>query len=202
MRNLPVEFVRGVVSASDCPAARFPEIAFSGRSNVGKSSLLNRLVGIRGMARVSRTPGKTREINFYLVDGRFHLVDLPGYGYARVHETTRRLWGPLVEGYLAEREQLSGVVQLVDSRHGPSKLDLAMVEWLYAEEIPTIVVATKIDKLSRAERTVQFSAMEKQLAPWAAAVLGVSAQTGDGVPQLWAWIEERRRAWNRGSKDR
>ncbi len=195
--NAPeVEFVRGVVRLEDLPRAHVPEVAFSGRSNVGKSSLLNRIVGRKSLARVSRTPGKTREINFYSVAGRFHLVDLPGYGYARVDSATRRKWGPLVEGYLADRNQLAGLVQLVDLRHGPTDLDEAMIDWLESALIPAIVVGTKTDKLGRAEAREKLFGLAARFEPRGFDVRGVSAETGEGVKELWAWIEARRRAWN------
>jgi GTP-binding protein len=126
-----LEFLGGQASASGWkPASELPEIAFSGRSNVGKSSLLNALVRRKALARVSATPGKTREINFFRVNDAFHLVDLPGYGYARVSKAARAAWRPLIEGFLRTSEQLRGVVQLVDARHAPSRDDLHMMEFL------------------------------------------------------------------------
>src|SRR5262245_38599055 len=119
MQPLPATFVRGVATLGDLPAARLPEICVCGRSNVGKSSLLNVLFGIKGLARVSRTPGRTQEMNFFSIGGRYHLVDLPGYGYARAPAAAKGRWGDLVRGYLDEREQLTGLIQLVDARHDP-----------------------------------------------------------------------------------
>ncbi len=196
MRTLPATFVRGVVRLDDLPKSWIPEIALSGRSNVGKSSLLNRLVGVRGLAKVSRTPGKTRELNFFSVADRFHLVDLPGYGYARLPEAARRHWSPLVEGYLEAREQLAGVVQLVDLRHGPTSLDEAMIEWLDDKGRPTLVVGTKRDKLAEGAAREAVRSLEGRYVPRGIAVLGVSSQSGEGMPQILSWIEERRRAWS------
>lgn len=196
METHRAEFVRGVVSLEDLPRARIPEIAFSGRSNVGKSSLLNRLVGIHGLARTSRVPGKTREINFYSVADRFHLVDLPGYGYARVPTAARARWGPLVEGYLGAREQLAGIVQLVDLRHGPTDLDAAMLDWLEERGISALVAGTKADKLGRTEARERLEEIGAEYEPRGFAVGACSAKTGDGMKELWAWIELRRRAWN------
>jgi GTP-binding protein len=196
MRTLPATFVRGVVRLDDLPKSWIPEIAFSGRSNVGKSSLLNRLVGVRGLAKVSRTPGKTREVNFFSIGERFHLVDLPGYGYARGPEDARRHWSPLVEGYLEAREQLAGVVQLVDLRHGPTSLDEAMIEWLDHKGRPTLLVGTKRDKLAQGAALEALRSLEGRYAPRGITVLGVSSQTGVGMPEILAWIEERRQAWN------
>jgi GTP-binding protein len=184
-----------VVRASDLPRARVPEIALSGRSNVGKSSLLNRLAGIRALARVSRTPGKTREINFYSVAERFHLVDLPGYGYARVPQAAKKEWGPLVEGYLEDREQLAGVIQLIDLRHGPTDLDRAMIDWLEAKKRPMLLAATKQDKLTRQERNSALEALRLEFEKRGAAVVGISALHNEGIGEVWKWIEERCRTW-------
>jgi GTP-binding protein len=192
-----VTFVKGVVRLSDLPRAHIPEIAFSGRSNVGKSSLLNRLAGVRALARVSRTPGKTQEINFYSAADRFHLVDLPGYGYARVPDSAKKSWGPLVEGYLEEREQLAGVIQLLDLRHGPTELDQAMIEWLEAKKRPILLVATKQDKLTRQEKTAALGALSREFEQRGAAVVGVSSLRNEGIEQVWKWIEEHCRSWRK-----
>src|SRR5687768_13027673 len=142
-----LEFLGGQASVTGWkPTSELPEIAFSGRSNVGKSSLLNKLVRRKALARVSSTPGKTREINFFRVNDAFHLVDLPGYGYARVSKAAREAWRPLIEGYLQTSEQLRGVVQLIDARHPPSNDDLHMLDFLASVGVPTVVVATKVDK--------------------------------------------------------
>jgi GTP-binding protein len=196
---LPAVFVKGVVRLEDLPRARIPEIAFSGRSNVGKSSLLNRLVGIRALARVSRTPGKTREINFYKVEDRFHLVDLPGYGYARVPEEAKEKWGPLVEGYFERRGQLAGVIQLIDLRHGPTPLDRAMIEWLEAQGRSILLAATKQDKLSGHERRVSLETLSRNFAREKTAVVGVSALRREGIEEVWKWIEAKCRDWRRRS---
>ncbi|MEA3247462.1 MAG: ribosome biogenesis GTP-binding protein YihA/YsxC, partial [Gemmatimonadota bacterium] len=130
------------------PEPSLPEIAFAGRSNVGKSSLLNRLVRRRALARVSTTPGRTREINFFRVNDRFVIADLPGYGYARVAKTQRAAWRPLIEGYLGGSAGLRGVVLLVDARHDPSPDDAAMLAYLADLGAPTLVALTKMDKLA------------------------------------------------------
>ncbi|MGH7663421.1 MAG: ribosome biogenesis GTP-binding protein YihA/YsxC [Gemmatimonadaceae bacterium] len=146
-----IEFLGGMASASGWrPEPVLPEIAFAGRSNVGKSSLLNRLVTRRNFARVSRTPGRTREINFFGVNGRFVFVDLPGYGYARVSKERRDTWRPLIEGYLERSPQLRGVVQLLDVRRDPGEDDRRMLDYLAELGAPTIVAVTKIDKLTPA----------------------------------------------------
>ena len=148
-----IEFLGGMASPTSWrpPELALPEVAFSGRSNVGKSSLLNALVKRKALARVSKTPGKTREINFFRVNKLFVLADLPGYGFARVAKTTREAWRPLIEGYLRTSPQLRGVVQLIDSRHEPSPDDLQMLDFLSEIGAPTIVVLTKIDKLRTLE---------------------------------------------------
>ncbi|NLI13950.1 ribosome biogenesis GTP-binding protein YihA/YsxC [Pelotomaculum propionicicum] len=149
MKVTSAQFVTSAVKAADYPAGELPEVALAGRSNVGKSSLLNRLMNRRGLARTSNTPGRTRLINFFLVNGLFHLVDLPGYGYAKVPASERESWRKMVEGYLTTRKTLKGVVLLVDSRHQPSALDLQMYGWLKHRGIPAVVAATKADKLPR-----------------------------------------------------
>src|SRR5215468_6116399 len=143
-----VRFVRSVTSPEQFPGGRLPEVAFVGRSNVGKSSLVNSLLGSPGLARTSSTPGRTQLINFFQVNNGFYFVDLPGYGYAKVPVEIKRTWGPMVEGYLATRANLVLVVVITDSRHEPTRLDLQMTEWLQSRGKPFIIVATKSDKLS------------------------------------------------------
>ena len=155
------QFVKSATSPEQFPAERLPEVAFAGRSNVGKSSLINSLLGTRGLARTSSTPGRTQLINFFLVNSGFYFVDLPGYGYARVPLEIKRTWGPMVESYLATRVSLVLVVVITDSRHGPTRLDLQMTEWLKSRGKPFIIVATKSDKLSGNQlraNLVRFSA--------------------------------------------
>jgi GTP-binding protein len=147
-----LEFIGGMAAVDGWrPESELPEIAFAGRSNVGKSSLLNRLVRRKAFARVSRTPGRTREINFFRVNDRFVLADLPGYGYARISKEKKADWKPLIESYLRRTASLSGVVLLLDIRREPSDDDVAMLDYLAELEVPTIIVLTKIDKISRAQ---------------------------------------------------
>lgn len=141
------EFVLGAATLRQLPKDGVPEVAFLGRSNVGKSSLINKLCGRKLLARSSADPGKTREMNYYLVNRKWYFVDLPGYGYAKVPEQVRSSWGKLIEQYLKSREQLSIVVQLVDARHDPTELDMMMVGWLDYYGIPFVVALTKADKL-------------------------------------------------------
>jgi GTP-binding protein len=180
-----LEFLGGQASATGWrPETDLPEIAFSGRSNVGKSSLLNTLVRRKSLARVSATPGKTREINFFRVNDAFHLVDLPGYGYARVSKAARTAWRPLIEGYLRTSGQLRGVVQLIDARHPPSSDDLRMMDFLASLGAPTIVVATKIDKLSRSDRSERLAALGPQLGVEEDQLIPFSSRTGEGSDEL------------------
>ncbi|HLR33048.1 MAG TPA: ribosome biogenesis GTP-binding protein YihA/YsxC [Fodinibius sp.] len=145
-------FVTGAPSLNVCPEAYYPEICFAGRSNVGKSSLINALVNRKGLARTSNTPGKTREMNYYLVDEKTYLVDLPGFGYAKVSKKERERWGRDIRDYLLERSTLRLVIHLVDIRHEPSKLDGDFFYWLGANRLPFMVVLTKGDKLSHNKR--------------------------------------------------
>ena len=166
------------------PPAELPEVAFAGRSNVGKSSLLNRLVRRRGFARVSNTPGRTREINFFRVNHEFVLVDLPGYGYARVSKTEREAWRPLIEGYLKGTPGPRGVVQLLDVRREPSGEDRQMLDFLADTGLPTIVVVTKIDKLSQKAATQRIDELARELDLELEQVIPFSAVTGSGRDEL------------------
>src|SRR3954466_12271188 len=148
-----LEFLGGMASAGGWrPESTLPEVAFAGRSNVGKSSLLNRLIHRKKFARVSNTPGRTREVNFFKVNGNFVLVDLPGYGYARISKEKRAEWKPLIESYLRGSPQLRGIVHLLDARHDPTGDDRQMLDFLGELEVPTLIVLTKIDKLRPSER--------------------------------------------------
>ena len=194
--GLPATFVKGVVSLDGLPRAPVPEVAASGRSNVGKSSLLNVLFRRKGLAKVSGTPGKTREINFFSVEGRYHLVDLPGYGYARVPVEMKRRWGQLVQDYLESRDQLAGVIQLVDIRHGPTQQDRDMLEWLEAGHRPGLVVATKADKLKSGARAAALRTLRGE---WGdLPVVGFSAVTRDGRRDILGWIDRVLAAWQDG----
>jgi GTP-binding protein len=168
------------------PTHALPEVAFAGRSNVGKSSLLNALVRRKAFARVSRTPGRTREINSFAVNGAFVLVDLPGYGYARISKARQAEWRPLIEGFLRGSAQLRGVVQLLDVRRDPSDDDLVMLDLLAETGVPTIVCVTKVDKLSRPAAAERVSAIAKTLALDPDQVIAFSAVTGAGRDELAA----------------
>ncbi|MCA1643247.1 MAG: ribosome biogenesis GTP-binding protein YihA/YsxC [Acidobacteria bacterium] len=191
MKISSVEFVKSAFEESHWVRGSLPEVAFLGRSNVGKSSLLNSLLGVKGLARTSSTPGRTQSINFFLVNRQFHFVDLPGYGYARVSKTVRESWGEIVTAYLAKRERLVLSIHLVDSRHDPTKSDLQLSEWLRAHAKPRLVVATKADKLSRNELQKNLRRAREVLgATGAVEVVAFSALTGAGREQVWRAITD------------
>lgn len=180
-----LEFLGGLAKPGGWrPEGNLPEIAFSGRSNVGKSSLLNRLVRRKALARVSKAPGKTREINFFEVNRELVLVDLPGYGFARVSKDQRAEWRPLIEGYLKESKQLRGVVQLLDVRHAPTADDLQMVDFLAGVEVPTIFVLTKVDKLSKSAVGMRVDEFVEELGVAREQLVPFSSVTGQGRDEL------------------
>jgi GTP-binding protein len=180
-----VKFLGGMASASGWrPPASLPEIAFSGRSNVGKSSLLNTLVRRKKLARVSNTPGRTREINFFQVNDDFVLVDLPGYGYARISKERRAEWKPLIDGYVRGSEQLRGIVQLLDIRREPSEDDLRLFDYLAELEIPTVAAVTKIDKLARREIPERLGSIARAIGLEESQMIPFSAVTGAGRTEL------------------
>ena len=185
-----LEFIGGMASVAGWrPESSLPEIAFAGRSNVGKSSLLNRLIHRKKMARVSNTPGRTREGNFFRVNDAFILVDLPGYGYARVSKEKRAEWRPLIEGFMRSSEQLRGIVLLLDVRHDPTKDDRLMLDFLSEVGVPTIVVLTKIDKLTAKQRAEQIFSISRDLALDSEQVIAFSAVTGEGRNELAEAVE-------------
>lgn len=184
-----LEFIGGMASAGGWrPELGLPEIAFAGRSNVGKSSLLNRLVHRKAFARVSRTPGRTREINFFRVNSSFVLADLPGYGYARISKEKKSDWKPLIEGYLRRSPQLAGVVHLLDIRRDPTDDDVSMLDYLAELELPTVVVLTKMDKLSRREAGERTAEITESLSLLGDQIIPFSSLTGEGRHDLAAAI--------------
>ncbi len=166
------------------PSPEVPEVAFSGRSNVGKSSLINRLLNRKGLARTSATPGKTATINFYRLDNA-RLVDLPGYGYAKVSREEKRRWGGLIEGYLQADRDLRLVLQLVDMRHPPTADDRMMIDFLTEAEIPFVLVLTKSDKLNKSQRRDRLAALEEELADYSGlTIVPFSAENGENAEDL------------------
>jgi GTP-binding protein len=195
-----LQFLGGMAVAGGWrPPDELPEVAFIGRSNVGKSSLLNLLVRRKAFARVSRTPGRTQEVNFFQVNRQFILVDLPGYGYARVSKSKRHSWQPLIEGYLRMTSQLRGIVLLLDVRREPNEEDLAMLDYLADLEIPTLVVITKVDKLGSAARRERIAAVTHAIGVDPAQVIASSAHTGAGRTELAEAVAElvSQPAWRR-----
>jgi len=192
MKITSAEFVKSAFSEGDWPRAPLPEVAFLGRSNVGKSSLINSLLGVKGLARTSSTPGRTQALNFFLIDRKFHFVDLPGYGYARVPRALREEWGEFVTAYLAKRERLVLSIHILDSRHDPTQLDVQLSEWLTAHGRHTLRVATKADKLSRNElqRNLRRAADVLGATAADAGLVAYSAVTGAGREQVWRAISE------------
>ena len=189
MKVTSAEFIKSAFAAEHWTTDGMPEIAFLGRSNVGKSSLLNSLLQRKGLARTSNTPGRTQCINFFAVNNSFYFVDLPGYGYAKVSKTMRAEWGVMAEEYLAERAELKLAVQLIDSRHAPTALDRQLHEWLVYHAKPRLVVATKTDKLSRNETLKNLREIEKEFGA-DSKIIGYSAQTGKGREEVWQQISE------------
>ena len=186
------EFVTSVASIAQLPRQRRPEIAVSGRSNVGKSSLINCLLRRRGIARVSAVPGRTQLLNFFLVNQDFYLVDLPGYGYAKVPEAIRREWGPLVEGYLKAGRDLRAVILLLDARQGATEKDLQMKQLLDEFLLDCIPVLTKIDKLRKTARHAQFRKVAEALGLGGSqAIIPFSAKSEEGREELLAAIASR-----------
>ncbi|MBQ1274152.1 MAG: ribosome biogenesis GTP-binding protein YihA/YsxC [Cellulosilyticum sp.] len=176
---------------SQFPVHNMPEIAFAGKSNVGKSSLLNAMLNRRALARTSSQPGKTQTINFYSVQDTFMFVDLPGYGYAKVSKSERERWGKLIEGYLQKREQLQKIILLIDIRHEVGSNDKMMYDWIKHYHNEVIVVATKMDKIKRSQVQKQLSVIRKGLGlSGEDKLIAFSSETKQGKEELWKVIEE------------
>ncbi len=192
MKILDADIETSAAGREGWPEADLPEVAFLGRSNVGKSSLLNALVGRRKLARTSSTPGKTRLLHFFRVrreHDTLRLVDLPGYGFARVAKREQARWGPMIEGYLADRGVLRAVVLLQDARRDPRDEDLDLLAWLAEHEIPAIVALTKVDKLKASERTRTLRTLKEALPVQADWLVATSARTGAGIETLWQRLD-------------
>jgi GTP-binding protein len=183
------EFVKSAVKPDQYPAAVLPEIAFSGRSNVGKSSLINALVNRKRLVKTSATPGRTQLINFFLINKTFSFVDLPGFGYAKVPVSVRKKWGPMIETYLSTRKTLKGVVLIMDIRRIPGIQELNFIEWLYYYNIPGMLILTKADKLSRAKQLKQHIAIAQALSVDKDDMILFSAKSRLGKDAVWDGIE-------------
>jgi GTP-binding protein len=186
MKVISTEFLKSAFTEPDWPRDPKPEIAFLGRSNVGKSSLINSLLAVRGLARTSSTPGRTQSLNFFLINDHFRFVDLPGFGYARVPKEIKSSWGEMATTYLAKRRQLVLSIHIVDSRHEPTKQDLQLHEWLEENNKPRLVVATKSDKLSNNELRKNLGHIARVLND--DSVVAYSAKSGRGREELWRAI--------------
>jgi len=188
MKITSTEFIKSAHKEVDWPHDDVLEIAFLGRSNVGKSSLINSLLGVRGLARTSSTPGRTQMLNFFLINNTFRFVDLPGYGYAKAPRALQKDWGAAAEDYLAKREQLVLSIHIVDSRHEPSKQDLQLHDWLVHHRKPHLIVATKADKLSKNELTQSVKRAAQVLKD--TNLITYSATKRQGRDRLWNAIEK------------
>jgi GTP-binding protein len=192
MKIVSAEFVLSATEPARYPEEGFPEIAFVGRSNVGKSSLINTLVQRKGLARTSSTPGCTQLINFFTINNKISFVDLPGYGFARVPPAIKKTWGPMVETYLRERIDLRLVVFILDIRREPRAEDVDLMNWFVSYNISHIFALTKIDKLSRSQVKIRENAIKKLLGtnPPPAEIVLFSAKTGEGKDRIWKVIKE------------
>lgn len=187
MKITSTEFIKSAFEQAHWTDDGLPEISFLGRSNVGKSSLINSLLSRKGLARTSNTPGRTQSINFFLINDRFYFVDLPGYGYAKVSKTMRAEWGVMAEEYLAEREELKLSIQLIDSRHEPTKLDKQLNEWLIFNQKKHIVVATKADKLSTNNLNKSLKVIKAVFRK--SKIIAYSSEKGLGKDAVWQEIQ-------------
>lgn len=188
MNVVKADFIKSAAKPKDYPLSVLPEVAFVGRSNVGKSSLINVLSGRKGLVRTSSTPGRTQLINFFDINGILTLVDLPGYGFAKAPPALRRQWGPMMEAYLASRESLKAVVMILDIRRTPSDGDLQMLRWLEQYDIRPIFVVTKCDKLSKNEQAKQKGIIASAINRDRSMLLSFSALSRDGRDEIWAEI--------------
>jgi len=187
MKITSADFIKSVADTSQMPRDHIPQIAFAGRSNVGKSSLLNSLLNRKKLVQVSNTPGKTRLLNFFLINNKFYFVDLPGYGYAKVSKQIYKNWQKLVENYLLQSTNLKGVVVLIDLRHLMTAADLELISWLEHNNIPAIIVGTKSDKLSGNKLKTQLKQNAILLKKYyIKKIIPYSSETGAGKNELWS----------------
>lgn len=187
------EFVKSSAELDQCPTGSLPEFAFIGRSNVGKSSLINMLTGRRKLAKISNTPGKTQTINHFLINQQWHLVDLPGYGYAKVSKTTRDDWGKMIESYLLNRAQLVSLFVLIDSRIPPQKIDLAFIDWVGERRVPFVIIFTKVDKQNEKKTRKSIRAFEAAMREtWAELppMMVSSSVARTGREEILAYLDE------------
>ncbi|ENH95773.1 GTP-binding protein YsxC [Gracilibacillus halophilus YIM-C55.5] len=191
MKINQAEIVMSAVSQKQYPNDQLPEIALAGRSNVGKSSFINRLINRKNLARTSSKPGKTQTINFYLLNDAFYFVDVPGYGYAKVSKKEREKWGKMMEEYFALRDTLKATALIIDSRHEPTELDQIMYDFLKYYELPVLVIATKIDKVAKGKRQKHLQQVIQTLElEDTDVVIPFSAETGEGKEEAWQQMKD------------
>ena len=184
------EFIKSAVKPSQYPPAVLPEIAFAGRSNVGKSSLINTLLNRKHLVKTSSTPGRTRLINFFVINKEFSFVDLPGYGYAKVPPSIQKNWGPMIETYLTSRKTLKGIVLIMDIRRMPGKYELNIMDWLYHYNIPAVLILTKADKLSKTKQIKHHLLISKALSVDKNYLILFSAKSRQGKDDVWDAVEK------------
>ena len=183
-------FICSAVTPGQYPPVDLPEVAFAGRSNVGKSSLINKILNRKKLVRTSKTPGRTQLLNFFEINELWRFVDLPGYGYAKVPVEIKKRWRPMVESYLTSRVNLRGMVWLLDIRREVSKEDLHLWDWLQAKQVPVIIVVTKADKLSKNKRNKQAASIAKSLGRKAQELIQFSATSGEGKDEIWQALRQ------------
>ncbi len=189
MKVTKAELARVAVKPDQYPTTRLPEIALSGRSNVGKSSFINKMINRKGLARTSQKPGKTQTLNFYEINEQIYFVDVPGYGFAKVPKSEREAWGKMIETYLQDRDELKAVVQIVDLRHPPSADDKMMYQWLKHFDIPVIIVATKSDKIPKGKWQKHVKVISKDLEKIESdPIMLFSSETAQGKEEIWRKI--------------
>ena len=189
-------FVKSSIAPDQLPPPKFPEYSFIGRSNVGKSSLINLITGIKNLAKTSTTPGKTKLINHFLINDQWYLADLPGYGFAKVSKTEKKTWDSMIKNYLSKRKNLLSVFLLIDSRHEPLKNDLEFMQWLGEKQIPFVIVFTKSDKLATSKLNAAIASYKKELKKfWEELPLIIvsSSEKGTGKEEILNFIEETNR---------
>lgn len=190
MKVTTAEFVISAVSPEQYPEGDRPEIALAGRSNVGKSSFINKMINRKNLARTSSKPGKTQTLNFYLINEQFYFVDVPGYGYAKVSKTEREKWGQMIETYFLERSQLKSALLVVDIRHKPTSDDVMMYDWFRHYQIPVVIIATKLDKIPKGKRDKHVKELKTTLnLEKNVPVIPFSSETGEGKEAAWDAIK-------------
>ena len=187
MKIISAVYLRSATAKKDYPPGRLPELAFAGRSNVGKSSMINTLLGRHNLVKTSKTPGHTRKLNFFLINSQFIFVDFPGYGFAKVPLEVRQSWAGMIDEYVRSRVELKGIVAIVDSRHFPTDPDMQLIDYLKAKNMPMIIAATKIDKLNNSQISL-LSKKIKSIFNKEIPVVPFSSLTGQGKHDLWKEI--------------